>query len=100
MMWMTRIRVFIRTQTNGDRTYLLLVNNERVHGRLVQRVLCRLGRLDELRESGQLDGLLKSLGRFADKMLVLDAHARRGPPHAHRPRRGAADRHAPGGGGG
>ena len=68
--------MFIRTQTNGDRTYLLLVENERAKGREVQRVLHRLGRLDQLRASGQLDGLLKSLGRFADKLLVLDAHAR------------------------
>lgn len=68
--------MFIRTQTNGDRTYLLLVENERVGGREVQRVLHRLGRLDHLRATGQLDGLLKSLGRFADKVLVLDAHAR------------------------
>jgi hypothetical protein len=68
--------VFIRTQTNGDRTYLLLVENERVNGRLVQRVLHRLGRLDELRASGQLDAVLKSLGRFSEKLLVLDAHAR------------------------
>jgi len=34
--------VFIRTQTNGSRTYLLLVENERIGGRLVQRVLHRL----------------------------------------------------------
>jgi len=68
--------VFIRTQTNGDRTYLLLVENERVDGREVQRVLHRLGRLDQLQASGQLDGLLKSLGRFSEKLLVLDAHAR------------------------
>jgi len=73
---MTHDTVFIRTQTNGDRTYLLLVENERVNGRLVQRVLHRLGRLGELQASGQLDGLVKSLGRFADKLLVLDAHAR------------------------
>ena len=68
--------MFIRTQTNGDRTYLLLVENERVDGRLVQRVLYRLGRLDQLQTSGQLDGLVKSLGRFSEKLLVLDAHAR------------------------
>jgi Transposase DDE domain len=68
--------VFIRTQTNGDRTYLLLVENERVNGRLVQRVLHRLGRLDQLQASGQLEGLVKSLGRFSEKLLVLDAHAR------------------------
>jgi transposase len=68
--------VFIRTQTNGDRTYLLLVENERIDGRLVQRVLYRLGRLDQLQAAGQLDGLVKSLGRFSEKLLVLDAHAR------------------------
>jgi hypothetical protein len=68
--------VFIRTQTSGDRTYLLLVENERVNGRVVQRVRHRLGRLDQLRASGELDTLLKSLGRFSDKLLVLDAHAR------------------------
>jgi len=68
--------VFIRTQTNGSRTYLLLVENERVDGRLVQRVLHRFGRLDELRASGQLDALVQSLGRFAEKIVVLDAHAK------------------------
>ena len=68
--------MFIRTQTNGDRTYLMLVENERVSGRLVQRVLHRFGRLDELRASGQIDTLLRSLGRFADKLVVLDAHAK------------------------
>jgi hypothetical protein len=69
--------VFIRTQTNGDRTYLMLVENERVGGRLVQRVLHRFGRLDELQAWGQIDGVLRSLGRFADKLVVLDAHADR-----------------------
>jgi len=68
--------VFIRTQTNGPRTYLLLVENERIDGRLVQRVLHRFGRLDELRASGQIDTLIQSLGRFAEKLVVLDAHAK------------------------
>ncbi len=68
--------MFLRTQTNGDRTYLMLVENERVDGRLVQRVLHRFGRLDELQASGQIDALLRSLGRFADKLVVLDAHAK------------------------
>ncbi len=68
--------MFIRTQTNGDRTYLMLVENERVEGRLVQRVLHRFGRLDELQASGQIDAILRSLGRFADKLVVLDAHAK------------------------
>jgi transposase len=67
--------VFVRTQTNGDRTYLLVVENQRIHGKVQQRVLYRLGRLDDLRASGQLDALLHSLGRFSDKYTVLGAHA-------------------------
>ena len=77
-MWMSRKGhvVFIRTQTNGNRTYLMLVENERIDGRLVQRVLHRFGRLDELQASGEIDAILRSLGRFADKLVVLDAHAK------------------------
>lgn len=67
--------MFIRSQTNGNRTYLLVVDNQRVNGKVRQRVLCRLGRLDDLLASGQLDALLHSLGRFSDKYTVLGAHA-------------------------
>lgn len=62
-------------QSNGPRTYLLIVENQRVHGKVQQHVLCRLGRLDELLASGQLDALLQSLGRFSNKYAVLGAHA-------------------------
>jgi len=68
--------LFIRTQTNADRTYLLLVENERVAGRVQQKIIARLGRLDELVNSGELDRLLKSLGRFSEKYAVLGAHAK------------------------
>ena len=67
--------MFLRTQTNGDRTYLLLAENYRVDHKVRQRVVCRLGRLDELIASGQLDSLLRSLGRFSEKYTVLGAHA-------------------------
>ena len=66
--------MFVRAQTNGNRTYLLVVENERVDGKIRQRVLHRLGRLDELLASGQLDALLHSLGRFSEKYAVLGAH--------------------------
>jgi Transposase DDE domain len=66
--------VFVRTQTTGNRTYLLIVENERVEGRVKQRILHRLGRLDELLSTGQLDSLLASLGRFSEKYTVLGAH--------------------------
>ena len=65
--------MFVRTQTNGSRTYLLIVENEWVDGKVKQHVLHRLGRLDELLASGQLDSLLQSLGRFSEKLAVLGA---------------------------
>ena len=68
--------MFVRTQTNGDRTYLIVVENERIHGKIHQRVLHRLGRLDDLLASGQLDALLHSLGRFSDKYAILRSRQR------------------------
>ena len=68
--------MFVRTQTNGSRTYLLIVDNEWVDGKVKQRVLARLGRLDELLASGRLDALVQSLGRFSEKLLILGAQAR------------------------
>ena len=68
--------MFVRTQTNGSRTYLLIVENEWVDGDVKQRVLFRLGRLDQLLASGQLDSLIQSLGRFSEKLAILGAHAR------------------------
>ncbi len=67
--------MFVRTQTNGSRTYLLIVDNVRIGGKVKQRVLHRLGRLDELLANGQLDLLIRSLSRFSEKLAVLGAHA-------------------------
>ena len=67
--------MFVRTQSHGSRTYLLIVDNKRVDGKVMQRVLFRLGRLDQLLARGQLDSLIQSLGRFSEKLSVLGAHA-------------------------
>ena len=66
--------MFFRKKRTGDRVYLQIVENRWVNGRSKQRVLATLGRLDQLQESGQLDGLLRSGARFADAVLVLAAH--------------------------
>jgi len=68
--------MFVRTKKRGQQTYLMIVENERVGGRIQQRVLHRLGRLDVLQQSGQLDGVLASLGRFSERLAVLGAHER------------------------
>jgi hypothetical protein len=66
--------MFFRVKPSGPRRYLQLVENFWDRGRTRQRVLCTLGRLDHLQESGQLDALLTSGARFADKVLLLTAH--------------------------
>lgn len=68
--------MFLRTQHVGGRTYLQLVHNTRVGGKVTQQVIQRFGRLDVLRETGQLDAIVSGLGRFSERVLVLDAHAR------------------------
>ena len=68
--------MFVRTQTNGSRTYLLIVENDWVDGKVKQRILSRLGRLDQLLADGRLDALVQSLGRFSEKLAVLGAQAR------------------------
>jgi transposase len=68
--------MFVRAKKRGDKTYLMIVENRRVGSRIEQTVLHSLGRLDKLLESGQLDALLASLGRFSEKLAVLGAHER------------------------
>jgi len=53
---------------------LQIVENRREAGKVRQRVVATLGRLDALDSSGQLDSLLRSGAKFAESVLVLSAH--------------------------
>jgi transposase len=66
--------MFFRTKKSGPRSYLQIVENHWRDGRPQQTVLATLGRLDELQENGQVDGLLSSGARFTHKLLVLSEH--------------------------
>jgi len=68
--------MFFRTKTSGPRSYLQIVENRWENGRPRQRVIATLGRLDQLQQSGQLDGLLVSGARLSRNVLLLTAHAR------------------------
>lgn len=68
--------MFFRTKKSGPRTYLQIVENRRDGGRIKQRVMATLGRVDELQASGQLESLLRSGARLAEKVLLLGAHER------------------------
>jgi transposase len=65
--------MFFRAKKSGPRTYLQIVENSWNGGKVRQRVLATIGRLDRLRESGQLEALLKSGARFSEKAAVLMA---------------------------
>lgn len=66
--------MFVRVKTKGPYRYLQIVENHREGKRTVQRVLATLGRADELSESGGVDVLLKSLGRFATRLRVIEGY--------------------------
>ncbi|PIV24872.1 MAG: hypothetical protein COS40_00860 [Deltaproteobacteria bacterium CG03_land_8_20_14_0_80_45_14] len=61
--------MFIRIKRGGNRShphdYLQVVESYREGISVRQRVIATLGRLDQLRAEGQLDGLVKSLCRFS-----------------------------------
>ena len=44
--------MFFRVKQSGPRQYLQIVENSRADGRVRQRVLTTLGRLDDLKQSG------------------------------------------------
>ncbi len=65
--------MFFRQKRSGKYTYLQIVENRWEDGRSKQRVIVTLGRLDELREQGQLDGLLRSGAKLSQAAMVLTA---------------------------
>ena len=71
--------MFLRVQKTGGRQYLMIVENQWVDGKVRQRVLHRLGRLDHLQASGELDRLMLSMQRFSQKLAVLGAVSRSSP---------------------
>ncbi len=65
--------MFARVKKSGRYEYLQIVHNERIGDRVKQRVIATLGRLDQLRETGQLDAMLSSCAKFSEHAAVLSA---------------------------
>lgn len=67
--------MFFRIKKSGSKEYLQIVESyrEKSTGSPRQRVLVTLGRLDRLKESGNLEALLSSGSRFSEKMMVISA---------------------------
>ncbi len=69
--------MFVRTKRSDRKSYsyeaLQIVRSYREAGKVRQQVVATLGRRDQLAASGELDGLLRSLGKFSDNLRVVEA---------------------------
>ena len=68
--------MYFRKKTSGGRAYLQIVESRREGAAVRQQVIATLGRVEDLRESGQLERLLRSGARFAAKLSTLSPLAR------------------------
>jgi len=74
--------MFARIKKSGQYQYLQIVENSKIGGKVRQRVLSTVGRLDQLQAKGNIETLIRSLARFSEKTLLVlsgkvdvDAHA-------------------------
>jgi transposase len=67
--------MYFRKKTSGGRAYLQIVESRREGALVRQQVIATLGRVEDLRDSGQMERLLRSGARFAAKAIVVDAVA-------------------------
>ena len=63
--------MFVREKAINGYTYLYLVESVRENGRAKQRIIKNLGRKDAVLASGDLDRLAASVGRHAERAMVL-----------------------------
>jgi hypothetical protein len=67
--------MFFRVKSAGSHQYLQIVHSTRQGKKVRQEVFGSLGRLEELKASGQLEGLIRSGLRHCEKFALIDAHA-------------------------
>jgi hypothetical protein len=63
--------MFARIKKSGAYQYLQIVQNTKVRGKVNQRVIATVGRLDQLQEKNQVETLIRSLSRFSEKVLLV-----------------------------
>ena len=63
--------MFVREKHINGYTYLYLVESVREDGRAKQRIIKNLGRKDAVLASGELERLMTSISRYAERAVVL-----------------------------
>jgi transposase len=68
--------MFARIKKSGQHQYVQVVENTKEKGKVKQRVIATIGRLDELAEKDRIETLVRSLSRFSERtMLVLSGNS-------------------------
>jgi len=63
--------MFARVKKSGKYQYLQIVENKKVKGKVKQRVIATVGRMDQLHDKGRVETLIRSLARFSEKALLI-----------------------------
>jgi transposase len=63
--------MFARMKKSGQYQYLQIVQNRREGTKTIQRVVATIGRMDQLKEKGEIENLVRSLARFSEKVLLI-----------------------------
>ena len=68
--------MFARVKKSGKYQYLQIVENRKEKGKVKQRVIATVGRMDQLHEKNRVETLIRSLSRFSEKtMLILSGRS-------------------------
>jgi Transposase DDE domain len=63
--------MFARVKKSGQYEYLQIVENRKVGGKVIQRVIATIGRMDQLHAKNQVETLIRSLSRYSEKVLLI-----------------------------
>jgi len=63
--------LFARIKKSGKYQYLQIVENRKEKGKVKQRVIATIGRMDRLQAKGRVETLIRSLSRFSERAMLI-----------------------------
>ena len=63
--------MFARIKKSGKYQYLQIVENRKEKGKVKQRVIATIGRMDRMQAKGRVETLIRSLSRFSERAMLI-----------------------------
>ena len=63
--------MFARVKKSGKYQYLQIVENRKEKGKVKQRVIATIGRMDQLHAKDRVETLIRSLSRFSERVMLI-----------------------------